>query len=570
MNAATIGALILAPMHLALAQDAGSLLREQQRQQEQQRLEQLPQAEEQREQENPSVAPETGETIIVREVRFTGKLDLLPEDERVRLAASVTGKRVGINGIRTLADDITAALQQRGHLLASAILPPQDITEGLVTFEIVAGRLEATTFERSGSTRVREDRLRKIAESHIAAGSVAKEDLEEALLRMNDHPGVSARARLTPGNAPNTSNLVVNVAQARVFSASVQADNFGSYSTGKEQMNVAAILADLSGNGDLTQLAVVASEGQTFTSGSFNVPLGASRFTGRADYGYLDYHNIDDTGSALGLEGRAQFAGFGLDYSLVRSRDFNMRLSGSVNGKALVDDSIFGRLQDKRSLTGTLGLSGDAQDFLLGGGLTYWSASWTYGDLDLSREASALAADKASLQTNGAFQRVDISLTRLQKLPGSFSLFGRMSGQWANKNLDSSEDFTLGGPYGMRGWPVGEGRGDMGVLGTVELRYDTPTLALWGEVQLAVFIDAGHIRVNKNPDGIAPPIACGCNDYGLADAGLSIRWSHEYFTLSASYAEGLGSNPGRSANTGTNADNTNNNQQFWLTGMARF
>ncbi|KAF0111322.1 MAG: hypothetical protein FD149_2541, partial [Rhodospirillaceae bacterium] len=114
--------------------------------------------------------------------------------------------------------------------------------------------------------------------------------------------------------------------------------------------------------------------------------------------------------------------------------------------------------QDKRSKTVALTLSGDARDSLLSAGLTNWSLAWTHGDLDLGRVADALSADLAGLKTQGRFNHANLAFVRIQDLPGDFSLFGRISGQWTNENLDSSEEFTLGGPYGVRAWPVGEGR----------------------------------------------------------------------------------------------------------------
>ena len=149
-------------------------------------------------------------------------------------------------------------------------------------------------------------------------------------------------------------------------------------------------------------------------------------------------------------------------------------------------------------------------------------------------------------------------------LPGAFSLFGRVYGQWANKNLDSSEDFSLGGPYGVRGWSVGEGRGDMGALGTLELRYDAPLPAQYGHLQLKGFVDGGHVWVNKKPDGIVPANDCGCNSYGLMSAGLGARWTWRALELDATWAHGLGNNPGRAIGT------SNEDEQFWLQAAVRF
>ena len=553
-----------------VAQDAGSLLREMQRQQELQRPERLPTPDEIRPQQAPPIIPDRGERITVKGVRFTGKVELLPAVDREQLAGSARGKRLGIKGLYALADQVTAALQDRGRLLARALLPPQDVTSGIVTIEIAEGALKTITLDRAKGVRVREDLLRAIIEGRLKPDGVTRQDLEDALLRMNDLPGVSVHAKLAPGEAPNTSKLVVGVEQAPVLGGGIWADNYGSSSVGKAQGNGLVTLTDVTGRGDLTRLSGTVSQGQEFGSLATSVPLGASGLTANASYGYLDYRNIDPTGRALGLTGFAHFANGGVDYSLIRSRDFNLQLGGAVTWKALVDDSIAGKLQDKRSTSGTLSLNGDRRDALLGGGITNWSVSWTFGDLDLSRVPGALAADQAGLRTQGQFNRINATLARLQALPGDFALFGRLYGQWANKNLDSSEDFALGGPFGVRGYPVGEGRGDMGVLGTLELRYNAPLPQRFGGLQLASFLDGGYVKIDVSPNGIAPVTACGCNDYGLASAGLAARWTYQRLNVSASWARTLGDNPGRSIITGANADGSKASDQFWLQAALRF
>lgn len=565
-----VGLVIAGTAVPAVAQDAGSLLREMQRQQELQRQERLPAPDEIRPQQPPAATPDRGERIIVKGVRFTGKVELLPPAEREQLVAAVRGKRLGIKGLYALADQVTAALQGRGRLLARALLPPQDVTSGIVTIEIAEGALKTITLDRAKGVRVREDLLRAIIEGRLKPDGVTRQDLEDALLRMNDLPGVSVHAKLAPGEAPNTTRLVVGVEQAPVVGVSFWADNYGSSNVGKAQGSGLVTFTDVTGWGDLTRVSGTVSQGQEYGSFGTSVPLGASGLTANASYGYLDYHNIDAIGQALGLTGFAHFANGGTDYSLIRSRDFNLQLGGAVTWKALVDDSIAGTLQDKRSISATLSLNGDRRDALLGGGITSWSVSWTLGDLDLARVASALAADQAGLRTQGQFNRINATVARLQALPGDFALFGRLYGQWANKNLDSSEDFALGGPFGVRGYPVGEGRGDMGVLGTLELRYNAPLPQRFGGLQLASFMDGGYVKVNVSPNGIPPVTACGCNDYGLASAGLAARWARERLNVSASWAHTLGDNPGRSIITEVNADGVRSSDQFWLQAAIRF
>jgi hemolysin activation/secretion protein len=554
----------------ALAQDAGSLLREQERRQELQRLERIPLPDGDRARPLPRAVPESGPTVTVTGLRFRGKVELLSEAERGDLAASAKGRRLGIAGLTALADRITLALQRKGRLLARAVLPPQDISGGVVTIQIIEGDLERIEFERRHGVRLREGLLDGIIGKRVDPRAVTKADLESSLLRMNDLPGVTTRAKLVPGTAPNTTRLVIVVDEAPPIGAVLEGDNFGTPSTGRAQATGQATLTDLTGFGEQARIQGVLSEGQVFGQAGLAVPVWTTGLVATASYARLDYRNITALGRAAELAGHAQYASGGLEHSLVRSRELNLRLAGAANWKGLVDESIAGRLSDKRIVSGTLSALGDLRDDVLGGGFTTWSLAWTSGDLDLSRVPAALAADAAGLNTQGTFHRVNASVARLQKLPGDFSLFARLYGQWASRNLDSSEDFALGGPFGVRAYPVGEARGDMGVLSTAELRYDAPLDPGYGQVQLLGFADAGHVRINKDPGAIPALNACRCNTYSLYAAGAGLRWTLEAVSVSLMWAHALGTNPGASLLDGSNSDGRTSRQQIWLQGAVRF
>jgi hemolysin activation/secretion protein len=76
----------------------------------------------------------------------------------------------------------------------------------------------------------------------------------------------------------------------------------------------------------------------------------------------------------------------------------------------------------------------------------------TYGDLDLHTPAVA-ALDAASAQTAGTYAKVLLGLTREQTLLDRLTLYLAATGQESSKNLDTSEQFFLGGPYGIRASP---------------------------------------------------------------------------------------------------------------------
>lgn len=518
----------------------------------------------------PSSLPSDDAVLLVRGIVFTGDDDLLTEDEKRRLASLAVGRELGLPGLNALRDRTTAMLQARGFLLARAVLPPQDVTGGTVSIRILQGRLEAVDYARAADTRVRQSLVQAIGEASIRSDRLLKSDLETALLRMNDLPGVTAQARLSPGTAADTSRLTVDIREGPILSGMGWVDNYGDASTGRAQGNALLSVADATGFAERASVRATVSEGMFVGGLDLSVPVGPHGVFLNGGYTYLDYRKITPTGRALDLTGFSHQAALGAEWRAVRTRNVNVTLDARLAGKVLVDDSLVGRLADKRSLSLTLGLSGDLRDDILAGGFTWWNASATFGDLDLSRLPGALAADAAGLRTDGSFARFNAGVSRVQGLRNGLSVLGRVAGQWASGNLDSSEEFSLGGPYGVRAWPVGEGQGDMGVVGSLELRYDLPSDGSHGRVQLAAFVDAGHVWLNRSPGAVPAANLCACNDYSLFGAGVGVNWTRRNFGFSASWAHALGSNPGADAVTGLNSDGGSSRQAFWLRGTGRF
>jgi len=127
------------------------------------------------------------------------------------------------------------------------------------------------------------------------------------------------------------------------------------------------------------------------------------------------------------------------------------------------------------------------------------------------------------------------------------------AGQLASKNLDSSEKISLGGPSGVRAYPVNEASGDKGYVTTAEFRWNLPT----PNVQLTAFIDGGHVTINKNP------WTSDSNSRTLSGAGLGFMFSRPGdYVLRLDYAWKLSSSDAVS--------NTDRAGRFWLQGIKYF
>ncbi len=572
-------ALMLASIHLAHAQtppDAGSLLR-QQEQLEQRHPQQFPEVEAP-EVVKPAMKEVPGVKVWVKAIRFSGDADLVPEAELQALLKDAIDKELDFAGLQALATRVTEHLRSKGWLLARAYLPRQDITEGTIEFAILKGRLDGAAGDGGGwqvtldeSTRINAARLSRIAEAAAPSGSAVRQvELERALLLMNDLPGISARSRLEPGSETGTTRILVDATEGALFTGNLWADNSGNHSTGEGQLNAALNLNNPGGYGDHASLGLTASKGIRMARLGYSAPLGSQGLRASAGYTDMRYEVKKGTGVAAGLEGHSRIARVGLSYPFIRTRALSLHGSANYQHKALTDDSDAGTLRDKRIDVFSVGLSGDSLDRWQGGGLNSFGANITHGDLDLSRVAADKAADAATLRTQGRFTKLNLNASRLQRLPGNFTLLGRIEAQLAEGNLDSSEEFILGGPSGVRAYPVGEAQGDEGWLVSAELRYDWPGGTPLGALQLSAFADTGGIRVHKNPGSMAIPTASGKNSYQLSGAGLGVSLSQPgRYSVRLSWAHSLGSNPGRSVN-GTNADGKTDDNRFWVQATAWF
>ena len=138
-----------------------------------------------------------------------------------------------------------------------------------------------------------------------------------------------------------------------------------------------------------------------------------------------------------------------------------------------------------------------------------------------------------------------------------------MSGQWASKNLDSSEKFTLGGSSGVRAYGSGEASGAHGRMANVELRWRIdPTLTIAG------FYDMGTVRANVRNDYRGAP---ELNRYGLKGRGVAINWlAFDVFNVRAVWAQRNGDNPNPNDVTGKDQDGSLVRDRIWLTISAAF
>ncbi|MCE5265650.1 MAG: BamA/TamA family outer membrane protein [Deltaproteobacteria bacterium] len=555
--------LLAAASAFAAAPDAGTLLNEQ-RQPGPGLPDRLP-ADREREAVRAPLA-DSGVKVLVKGFRFTGGEGVATEAELQTLTAGSIGRELSFAELQQLANRVTEYLREkRGYLLARAYLPAQDVTAGIVEIAIVAGYIEGKVRIRvQGASRIRPSLLEGIADRAVPEGSAVRmEKIERAVLLMNDLPGMSTRASLERGETPGTSRVVISAEEGPLVRGLVSGDNYGDRFTGIWRGTGQVSALDPFGAGDQLSVSLTGAEHMLQGRAAYDLPLGATGVTWSTSYTALTYELGADLES-LKASGRAETFGTGLRYPLLRSRNASLWTGLGFEYMALCDEANDVRIRHREIPMGNASLSATAFDTFGGGGLTSASLVLTGGSVDLSGVAANDAADAAGPRTSGSFLKGTYSLARLQRLSRELSLFGALRGQIASGNLDSSQKFILGGPSGVRSYPVGEAPGDEGHALTLETRFDLPGMPAWAATQLVGFWDAGWVKLHKELWPGAITNGSGRNDYWLSGGGIGINVGKAgLYSIRVSYAHNIGPNDGRSPD-GKDSDNRSDDGRFWL------
>ncbi len=471
-----------------------------------------------------------GATVVVQTVSFTGNSAISQSALQTALG-DVAGKSFDLAGLRGLADRISDFYHVSGYPFARAVLPPQDMQQGVLSIEIIEGRYGLVQAEGEDAALVRQatpflNRLKPGAVIESAA-------LERASLILDDLPGIKTAPVIRPGTQTGTGDLIVQVSRDKRVTGDVGLDNAGSRFTGKNRARANLNINSPFMLGDQIKINTLVSDEQLWLGSlGYHLPLGASGLRGNVGYSHTSYVLAKEFAS-LQADGTARVASAGLSYPLVRSQKTNLTLSGTYQNKDLRNNTDSTNTRDSKSSDSVpIAMQFDHRDSVGRGGITYGSVGWTPGNLKL--DAALTASDTLSnTNTRGSFNKYNLDLVRLQTLPAGFSLMGRVSLQTASKNLDSSEKMILGGAGGVRAYPVGEAVGDEGVLTQLELRYSAGSYAPY------VFWDRGSIKSNAKP---AP--GATNNERSLSGGGVGVRYQKNAWNADATLAwRGIGGTP---------------------------
>ena len=512
------------------------------------------------------------EKTLIKSFKFQGDIKTFQVSELQNLLSDLNNKPLTFAEMQLAADRITQLYNQKGFFLAQAIIPQQEIKDGILIIVINEGKLDSKEPYKINKKdlRMSEDRISAYMDEALK-DNFLKESVERGLLNINDNPGVRASLTLEPGLDPGSTKMILDVNEGPLVQGSLTLDNYGNRYTGDLRATASVDFNNPNGIGDqIGILGTKAIEGDLeLKKISYNFPIGSDGLRGGAFYSVVDFKVGKELGSSQ-TTGKAENANMNLKYPLLRSSAESVIANFNYDKKYLYNANAGSATSDKKLDNYNLGFTYQKIDQFFGGGFTQANINFTRGDLDLSKVSSSLSTDQGTsgYKTNGSFNKQNIQLSRIQQLPEKFTLNFVADAQFASKNLDTSEKMSLGGPTGVRAYPTGEASGDEGYKYSLDLKYSLGNFPIFGELTPSIFYDHGRIKQFKNTSASTSSVAN--NAYSLSGYGFGIdAVNSDGFSLKFIAAHTNGGNPGASAQ-GNDSDGKNHDNRYWILGNFNF
>jgi hemolysin activation/secretion protein len=470
-----------------------------------------------------------GKSFELHGIHLAGN-ETLSTETLLPLVSGKIGQQVTLNDLNAMAARIAQAYHDQGYALAQVVIPPQDVTSGDVTFTVLEGKIGRVNLNLAPDTPIRDSLVRARLAAIKPGKPLLQRDLERTMLLLSDLPGVRVSSALEAGSVPGTVDLTINLTPARRWEFGAALDNYGVPQSGTGRVGLVGRIASPFGIGDNLDLNVLAAQrvDTAYFRAGYEAPIDSNGTRAGIAYSHL-YYYLGQEFAPLNAQGNADVVTASISHPLIRSRSENLLLRGALEYRSLTDNIGSASFTNPQKLAlASVGLSYESRDGFLNGGFNSAELELSVAHLNIDSDA-ALALDQGpgGRDTAGTSVRMTMQANRLNAVTANSSVFIGISGQWANRNLDSSSRITLGGPHAVRAYSPSEAVVDEGLIGTVSYRY-----AVIPALTLSVFFDIGVGRYNAR--SVAGQ---GANTVTRSGPGLGLYWTGPAgITLDASLA----------------------------------
>ena len=467
---------------------------------------------------------EDGKKIEIKKFLIDGAIHL-SDDMIQTLVKPYENQELNFNQMLEITSIITKAYREKGYFVARAYIPPQNILAQNNTLKINIIEGNYGQFHLENNSQIKDEIIQANLDDIKEKNIVSSQTLERAMLIINDTPGVTvSKAEVRPGAKVGTSDFIIGTEATKAYNGYIVADNYGSQYTGKHRVMVGVDINSPFKRGDKITAFAMTSEKKGLLSGklAYEFPLHPNGTRAELSYSKTSYElgsiykNLDALGSSDTIAAR-------VSYPIIRTRLENLNSYAQISYNKM-EDEILSQTDKKKSFVATTGLDYTKDQLLLTkNSQIRIGLSLSLGDLDDEKN------NNTGANTHGKFSKInlelgkDIELTPILRWENSLQVQYALGG----KNLDGSQDLSIGGINGVKFYPDGEQSAENGYIFNTELRYTLPTFQGLNST-VSVFYDVGRVSMSDNITNEKPRT--------LQDFGVGYYGSFNDFFINAHLA----------------------------------
>ena len=480
--------------------------------------------------ENGSLkSSDSSKTVFIKDFTFAGNSAISNEELKQSLKA-YAGKELSFNQIQEVLAVVTKVYRDKGYFVARAYLGKQDLVknDNLLFISIIEGKYGK--IKLNNNSLVNDNSLQAILDNAKSNGIINVKDIERVLLLINDRNGVEvSNSVVEAGKEVGSSNLNIDTTSTKRVDGYIVADNYGSRYTGYNRVQGLININSPFNIGDKISISGLVSNGADLKNGKIAYELPLNSYGLKSDFAYTrTNYNLVEEYKSLDAKGNSSIYEAGLSYPLIRSTNENLYLKGKYYHKDMNDYMSGDKYEDKSINSFVTTLEYD-KNYSIG-----TLPARVFANLNLT---TGHLSSKNSNPNNGNYNKVDTYISNDIYFNEIFSLNTNLTAQkvLGNKNLDGSEDLTLGGPNAVKLYPYSEQSAENGYIASFELFSKLPNIASYNH-KIGLFYDMGNVYQERNLDTTFQRKT-------LQDIGLGYYSSFDDFFLRAQIAWGLNSKP---------------------------
>ncbi len=337
-------------------------------------------------------------------------------------------------------------------------------------------------------------------------------ELQKSLTRVNEHPDRTAKAVLVPGKEPGTTDIIVEVQDRLPIHVGFNYDNYASRYLGERRTTGYIEHNNFLGQDDKLYFEYrrTRDDSLCFQQGQYTYPVLPG-----LEVGAYIANSTSELGrefKVLNLRGESLLVGIFANKVLKDTENFDIWWNTGFDYKN-TKNYLLGYQSSKDEVRAfKTGLDFDFNDRWARNILT------TQYDVGIPQFMGGMKSkdplsSRGGVGSGGKFQKVTLNYFRLQPGPFSSEILWKNSAQYSNYNLVAGEQFQIGGPGSVRGYPIAEYAGDRGLYSSVEWSFPPYFLGrnmkvpfmknrtIFDSVRVVTFYDWGNIRINKTTAG---------------------------------------------------------------------